>query len=313
MADIEPDASSSEVDLTPNSGLLPVGEWVCIEMLEATNVLWFTFDNERPAFATVELPAQSFVICFTYVDSTAGFSAQGWHTDGTSIDESRRFILRLLASKIKWWRLSREEIQYFELECPPAWVTELYGPQPNAGSPWGAWRNHPKLIGQFLPEFPDDLKVYVHDGGPRITRNGAEAVWVSVRGWDGDIFQGLVLNQPQRLVSVRQGSNIKFIIVDGAQHPIMVTDKYLAERDIWKITPCDKCGLLELFDAPSDLIRAVFPSTPSDATMGMFTAFCPLCGGIQIVTSRDHPSSNADDQQPIFPPKTKRPWWKIWG
>jgi hypothetical protein len=61
----------------------------------------------------------------------------------------------------------------------------------------------------------------------------------------------------------------------------MVTDKYLSERGAWTILPCRKCGFSEMFDAPSDLIRAVFPKSPPGGQMSMFTAFCPLCGGVQ--------------------------------
>jgi hypothetical protein len=67
----------------------------------------------------------------------------------------------------------------------------------------------------------------------------------------------------------------------------MVSDKYLAERRNWVIQPCAKCGLSELFDAPSDLQKIVFPSMPPDATMKMFTAFCGLCGGVQVVQHKD--------------------------
>ena len=55
------------------------------------------------------------------------------------------------------------------------------------------WREHPKLRDRFLPDHPDDLQVLVHDGGPRISRNPAEAVWVTVIGMDGEVFRGRVL------------------------------------------------------------------------------------------------------------------------
>ncbi len=167
------------------------------------------------------------------------------------------------------------------------------------------WREHPKLKNRFLPEYPDDLQVFVHDGGPRLTRNQAEAVWVTVTGMEGEVFRGRILNQPVQLQSIRQGSEIQFVAADGAQHPIMVADKYLRERGAWVIHPCNKCGFSELFDAPSDLIRVVFPNQPADAKMSMFTALCPLCGGFQAVES----SNNAVPT----PSAAKRPWWQFWG
>jgi Uncharacterized protein conserved in bacteria (DUF2314) len=173
------------------------------------------------------------------------------------------------------------------------------------------WREHPKLRGRFLPDHPDDLQVLVHDGGPRISRNPAEAVWVTVIGMDGEIFRGRVLNQPQNLRSVRQGSEIMFIVADGAEFPVMVTDKYLQERGAWVIHPCRKCGFSELFDAPSDLIRVVFPNTPAGAQMSMFTAFCPLCGGVQGLESKDDLGSR-EGEPAAAPQAVKRPWWKFW-
>ncbi len=97
------------------------------------------------------------------------------------------------------------------------------------------WRVHPKLKDRFLPDFPDDLQVIVHDGGPRTTRHAPEAVWVTVNGVSGDVFQGRVLNQPLNLQTVKQGSEIKFLMPDGCEQPLMVTHKYLRERESWVI------------------------------------------------------------------------------
>jgi hypothetical protein len=195
-------------------------------------------------------------------------------------------IIRLAGLRAPWQRLRPDEINALGLETTPTWVAEFYGPQPPAGSLWGAWREHPKLKGRFLPDYPDDLQVLVHDGGPRISPNAPEAVWVSVTGMEGDVFQGRVLNQPHHLQSVKRWDTVKFLVADGAEFPIMVTDKYLLERGQWEIQPCGKCGLSELFDAPSDLSRVVFPNMPADALSTMFTAFCPLCRGMQLVKTR---------------------------
>jgi hypothetical protein len=145
------------------------------------------------------------------------------------------------------------------------------------------WRTHPKLTGHFHPEHPDDLQVIVHDGGPRLTDLAPELVWVTVAGSEGDVFTGRVLNQPAHLLTVRKDQEIKFITPDRCQHPLLVTDKYLHERPLWKIEPCKQCGFAELFDAPSDLIRAAFPEVPEGAVMEGFTSFCPLCRGIQML------------------------------
>src|SRR5262245_48123069 len=152
------------------------------------------------------------------------------------------------------------------------------------------WRTHPQLKGRFLADHPDDLQVIVHDGGPRLTDRQPEAVWVTVTGCDQDVFAGRVLNQPTQLRTVRQGQQIRFIMPAGGDYPVLVTDKYLRERPSWTIHPCEKCGFSDLFDAPSDLMRVVFPDLPVGAAVEAFTSFCPLCGGVQAIESIDSDS-----------------------
>jgi hypothetical protein len=168
------------------------------------------------------------------------------------------------------------------------------------------WRTHPKLEGRFLPEHPDDLQVIVHDGGPRITNRLPEAVWVTVTSCDHDLFVGRVLNQPSQLRTVQQGQEIRFIMPEGSEHPILVTDKYWREKASWTIHPCQKCGLVDLFDAPSDLMRAVFPNLPEGAVVEGFTSFCPLCGGVQTLELRENSELAAGT-----PPRQKA-WWQFW-
>ncbi len=164
------------------------------------------------------------------------------------------------------------------------------------------WRSHAGLESKLHPDHPDDLQVIVHDGGPRISAQRPEAVWVRITSLDDGVFSGTVLNAPTQLVSVRLGQTIRFLVDTGTDHPAMVTQKYLEERANWTITPCTQCGFRELFDAPSDLIRATFPEMPADATLEGFTAFCPLCGGVQTIEARARPA-----------PPVARPWWKFWS
>lgn len=103
------------------SELMPVGVWIRLEL------------PENP------------VVGFTYVDQQAGFSAQGWQVAGTTLDQSTRMIVRLPMPEVPWQRLQPDAIQALGLEALPAWVSEFYGPQPPAGTLWGAWREHPKL------------------------------------------------------------------------------------------------------------------------------------------------------------------------
>jgi hypothetical protein len=142
------------------------------------------------------------------------------------------------------------------------------------------WREHPKLKGRFHPDRPDDLQIMVHDGGPRFTDRRPEILWTQVLGADGDVFIGRVLDQPNQLKNVQAGAEIRFIAPESGSHPLLVTGKYLGERALWRLlAPCRKCGMSELFDAPSDLIRAIFPQIPADIAKGFtFTTRCGCCG-----------------------------------
>jgi hypothetical protein len=151
------------------------------------------------------------------------------------------------------------------------------------------WRSHPLLKTRFHPDFPDDLQVIVHDGGPRLTNRRPEAVWVRLHAIEAaDLFVGTVINQPSQLTSVKLGQHVRCLVVASAKYPILVTGKYLAERGDWDVVPCNKCGFGELFDAPSDLMRVIFPNNPPGAVTVSFTSFCPLCGGVQVVRYRQH-------------------------
>jgi hypothetical protein len=168
-----------------------------------------------------------------------------------------------------------------------------------------AWREHPALRARLHRDHPDDVQVIVHDGGPRITDRRPELVWVRVTGVAADVFSGVVLNQPQQLETLAEGAAIQFVVPAGGEHPLLVTAAYLAERGSWTIHPCAECGLTELFDAPSRLIRQIFPSLPADATMDAFTAFCGACGGVQSVERK----RSDEDESPAH---HERPWWKFW-
>lgn len=261
----------------------------------------------------MEIPEQGTFVGFTYVDAQAGFSAKGWLSDKSP--DAPTVIVRLPLG-VPWEELTADEITTQNLETPPGWVAEFYGPQPPAGMEWGWWQDHPKLKERFHPEYPDDLQVIVHDGGPRLTQNPPELMWVRVTGGMDDVFVGRLLNQPHHLTSAKLGDEIRFIVPDGGEHPVRVTEKYLAERSDWSITPCNRCGLSELFDAPSDLMRVVFPNLPAgeNVQMQMFTAFCGACGGIQMVRSRRaEGSSESESPEPTSEPApAKKSWWQFW-
>ena len=168
------------------------------------------------------------------------------------------------------------------------------------------WRGHLQLVGRFHPDDPDVLQVVVHDGGPRMTDKRPELVWVRVLAAHANTFDAEVLNEPRQLMTVKGRDRIQFVVPSSGEHPIMVRQKYLDERGKWIINPCSTCGLSELFDAPSDLIATTFPGLNPEEAPEAFTAFCGVCGGVQVIVS-----TSADDD--VLPKTgTGRKWWQIW-
>jgi hypothetical protein len=168
------------------------------------------------------------------------------------------------------------------------------------------WRKHPALLGRFHPEHADDLQVLVHDGGPRISDRKPELVWVTLTASHGEVFTGKILSRPSQLQTVNEGDEIRFIVPRDGQQPLYVSEKYLRERPDWIIHPCKDCGLSELFDAPSELMKAIFPDLPDGAVMESFTAMCGMCGGVKLIQYKD-----AELDEPLAeesPPK----WWQFW-
>jgi hypothetical protein len=147
----------------------------------------------------------------------------------------------------------------------------------------GHWNTHPRLRGRFDEQYPDDLRVIAHDGGPRFSRVAPEVVWVRVTGGDGDVWSGTLLDRSHHLSSHDAGVSIRFTVPETGALPVMVGDRYLEERPNWMVHPCDRCGITELFDPPSDLIRGVFEAEPDAGDVDRFTAICGWCGGSQLV------------------------------
>jgi hypothetical protein len=145
------------------------------------------------------------------------------------------------------------------------------------------WRSDARLTGRLSPDYPDDLQVLAHDGGPRVAAASPEIIWVRITGTRGDAFVGTALNQPNQLKSFQAGDEVLFIVPPNWRFPLLVTEQYLSERPGWRVHACSQCGLSELFDPPSTLIRVVFPAQPADAIMDMFTVRCGACGGAQVV------------------------------
>ena len=121
-------------------------------------------------------------------------------------------------------------------------------------------------------------------------------MWVRVTECQDEIFSGVLRNKPFQLESVAEGSVIQFLVPGGGPYPLRVTHHYLQERSSWRLLmPCNKCGLTELFDPPSQLLTASFPKVTADQlSRGFtFTTRCGWCGGGMVVRLKrtDAPSS----------------------
>jgi hypothetical protein len=149
------------------------------------------------------------------------------------------------------------------------------------------WRDHPKLKERFEVEYPDELQIVLHDGSPGRTGRMPEIAWVEVTGCGWRSIHRRVLSEPEQLRNVAEGSEILFIVPAGGEYPLQVSEKYLEERPHWIIHPCKTCGLSELLDAPSDLIRADFPNMGPDEVVEMFTARCGMCGDVQVGAAQE--------------------------
>ncbi|QSQ17562.1 hypothetical protein [Myxococcus landrumensis] len=243
---------------------------------------------------------------FTYVDPDVGLSAKGGPESSAEVIEQPAFTVRLPGG-FPFRVLTAEEVSTRGLPAAPSWLVH-YGPQPDPESPW---RKDPCLAGLFHERHPNDLQVMVHDGEPRRTQRSPEMCWVRVLRAEqgparrallnseqetpaqvdspGDtwVYVARLLNVPHQLRDIRQDDELRFISGTGLAHPLHVTEKYLQERANWLIAPCDKCGWSEAFDAPSRMARLRFPEMPPDSEVTTFSAFCPLCGGIQLLTRED--------------------------
>ncbi len=229
----------------------------------------------------MSLPSCTDFVGYTYLDPSAGLSARGDSLEKLSQGSFPAQTVRLPFGQTPWTVFPPEKIRSNALPEIPTWV-EHYGPQPPSGTLWGQWRVEPLLQGRFHPSYPDDLQVVVHEGGPRTSSTRPELIWVRVLAGQNGQYQGTLLNQPHGLSSLSQGSIITFIMPSKGPQPLRATELYLKERSDWVITPCDKCGLTELFDPPSVLIPATF-QIPEGSTLEMFTTFCGMCGGTMHV------------------------------
>jgi hypothetical protein len=245
----------------------PFGSWVMIDRLP-----------EEP------------IIAFVYLDPRAGPSAKGGLASEHDLARMPSRTIRL-AAETQLRELGPDELVARRLPMQPDWLRS-FGPQPAPQSPW---HRDPLLAAKFHAQYPDDIQALVHDGDPRRTRRGPELCWVRILRVDRaptrqvsadfepsrHIYIAELLNQPHTLDSVKRGGRIKLISVHGLPHPLHVTDAYLAEREEWIITPCDKCGASECFDPPSVMAHVRFPDAPKDSVIEAFTSFCSHCGGIQ--------------------------------
>jgi hypothetical protein len=150
-----------------------------------------------------------------------------------------------------------------------------------------SWRTDPTVKSKFVTQYPDDIQVVVHEGDMRITQRPLELIWVKITGHAAPYYKGFLLNQPQNLATLHQGSEIIFKIETGCEHPVRVLEEYIKDRKEWIVKPCEGCGLNEAFSPVAALTKLSFPNNPPDSTVEAFTSRCNLCGGTQVIYHKD--------------------------
>jgi hypothetical protein len=250
------------------------------------------------------------VLAFCYTDAQAGPSAKGAALGAKPTPEALR------AAVERPDRTFRRPAQFGARALTPAELAALGLPE---APPWlehyrpagGEWRSDPALARHFHPDYPDDLQVLVHDGEPRRTGRAPEACWVRVTGlhavarvpggpsdpeltfdpaavvWhERAIYRATLLNRPHQLQTIAQGDPLLFVAAKGLPHPLRVTEAYLAERPLWAVVACNRCGADEALDPPTTMARLRFPDAPEGSEPVAFTAFCP-CGGTMTLARVD--------------------------
>lgn len=186
------------------------------------------------------------------------------------------------------------------------------------------WHTDPDLAPHLHPDFPDDVRVIVHDGEPRRTGTAPELCWVRIEAQAGElhlparpafgdapaagpetrrVYRGTLLNTPHGLRTIGEGDALLFVAVAGLDGALRVTSAYLAERPAWTLSPCSGCGADQALDPPSVMARTRFGGM-GGGSVEMFTAFC-FCGGTQALARLDREEHD--------PAPRRRPWWKFWA
>lgn len=249
------------------------------------------------------VPNATSFVGYVYFDRQAGLSAKGGPLDSRFVEEPALTVrLPMGAAEL----LTDDEVAAWKLPASPPWLVNFGEQTP------GPWRTDPALAGQFHPSFINDLQILVHDGEPRRTGTKPELCWVRVGGaehgpsrrftynaeatklsraefaamhaFDGTVYLATLLNQPHQLTTVKQGNPLCFYADASAKNPFMVSTAYLAERASWRVQPCNGCGMCEGLDPPSVMAKTRFPDAPAGSEVQTFTAFCVVCGGMQLWT-----------------------------
>ena len=149
------------------------------------------------------------------------------------------------------------------------------------------WENCAALLGRTHPNYPDDLQVVVHQGGPRFSSLPPEYIWVKIIGYDQGIFKGTIRNKPHNLTDYKLGSEILFHIPSNKScKPVMLTQEVVHESKQWTVVPCTKGYNEILFDPPSKFVEKIFPNLGADNGPEAFTYFCGICGGVMVVRAK---------------------------
>jgi hypothetical protein len=98
-------------------GLIPVGEWVQIEVTEGIQGIVPANIEGKVGFAAVSMPVGAGWIGFTYLDPTQGFSMRAWQTTESGVGEDFGWVFRVGPHKVRWRRLDGHEMASYDLSA----------------------------------------------------------------------------------------------------------------------------------------------------------------------------------------------------
>lgn len=221
------------------------------------------------------------LLVYAYDDPQVGPCARGGvvarETFGADVRravEQPNMTLRLAGGRFAPEPVDAATVGELGLPDRPWWAEGL--PEP------GPWRSDPALVGRFLVDCPDDLKVRFY------FERTMENMWVTTRSVDAEIggYAGMLLNDPHTEgTGLIAGSAVSYRAVRGAPLPIWVSTRMRRDFGEWS-SVCPKCGFDFLIWAVADLIGPGFARALHGKPHRILGTRCAACDAPIVIKRR---------------------------